>query len=355
MARGFNDVNKGVQRSRIGKMIDASLDVVKQERRWPKKKLSPSMFPICSIQEYAKQRFQNIRGYISGQSGAMLSIFAGSGTNMHSTVQDALGNSGQLVGHWDCSNRDCKEHAKTKSVYENGKKVKAGKHTRYRSTDNMCPTCGKPMAYAELKILFKGLKGYVDGLIDNLDGTYSLLDLKSTTVAKAESGAFFVTYHQLQIMTYAYVLRKRYGYKIVDYTLVYVPRDNPKKFVERTFIFDAAESKRAYTFMMTQINAWSAVMLSVKEDDAKHAIEHKPCKSEKFYWDEFHGYDVCPFVDVCFLESHLYSKLKELDERIKANPEWTYAEIVKPTREKKPQGLFNKGPRQTRGPKRTQI
>jgi len=324
--------------SRIGKMIDAALDVTNQEQRYPKKRVSPSMFPVCSVQELAKQIFQKHRGHMTGESGTMLNIFAKAGTGMHESLQNALGHSGQMVGHWKCANKKCDEHAKTKDVWANGKRVKKGKFTRTNSTDNICPCCKKPMDYSELKVLYKSLKGYVDGLIDNLDGTYSLIDLKSTTVTKATDGTFFVKYHRYQIATYAYLLKKRYGYNIVDYTLVYVPRDNPKKFVEKSFVFDEQESVAAFDFMMVQINAWDATIKALKKNDPLIAIEKKPCKSEEFYWNEFHGYDRCPFVDHCFITSRLVEFLEQMEKRILANPEFTYAEVVKADR-KQQQGL----------------
>ncbi|AXG66613.1 putative exonuclease [Dickeya phage vB_DsoM_JA13] len=317
-----------------------ALDVTVPEKRYPKKRVSPSMFPICSIQEYAARLYEKHNKHLSGESGTMLNIFAKAGTGMHESIQNALGNTGQMVGHWKCSNPDCEEHPKTKSVYENGKRIKKGKHTRTHSCDNICPKCKKPMAYSELKVLYKSLKGYVDGLIDNLDGTYSLIDLKSTTVTKAADGTFFVKYHRYQIATYAYILKKRYGYNIVDYTLVYVPRDNPKKFVEKSFVFDEAESKIAYKFMMKQIRAWDAVMKSVRKKDPSYAIEKKPCKSPEYYWDEFHKYDTCPFVDHCFITSRMVAFLGEMEKRIMANPSLSFAEVVKtnPSAVKKMEG-----------------
>ncbi|AQT28701.1 putative exonuclease [Erwinia phage vB_EamM_Yoloswag] len=343
--RTFDAVPKFIDHrklSRIGKMIDAALDhTVKERREYVKKRVSPSMFPICSVQEYAKQLYSKHNRAMTGESGTMLNIFAKAGTGMHESVQNALGFSGQMVGHWKCQNRKCAEHHKTKDVWKDGRRVKKGKYTRTNSTDNMCPNCKQPMAYSELKVLYKSLKGFVDGLIDNLDGTYSIIDLKSTMVSKAQDGSFFVKYHRYQIATYAYILSKRYGYNIVDYTLVYVPRDNPKKFVEKSFVYDEKEARAARDFMMKQINAWDATIKSLRKGDAKYAIKHKPCRSEKYYWDEFHGYDECPFLNYCFIESRLTEFLERLEQTIMANPDMTYAEVVRPQAEPQ-QGLVKK-------------
>lgn len=336
--------------SRIGKMIDAALDVKNQEKRWPKKRVSPSMFPICPIQETAKLIYQKHNKCMTGESGTLLNIFAKAGTGMHESIQNALGHSGQMVGHWKCTNEKCIEYPKTKGKTVDGK-YKKGKYTRTRSTNNRCPSCDQPMAYAELKVLYKSLKGYVDGLIDNLDGTYSLIDLKSTMVTKAADGSFFVKYHRFQIATYAYLLKKRYGYNIVDYTLVYVPRDNPKKFVEKTFVFDESEAKRAKDFMMTQIRAWDAAVKSAKTGDLLPAIKRKPCKSAEYYWDEFHGYDTCPFVDYCFIQSHMIDFMKKLEQRIMANPDLTYTEIISTGRKTQQQGLLPDKQKKSQRPK----
>lgn len=331
----------GPVRSRIGKMIDGALDYTIIEKRWPKKWLSPSMFPICSVQEYAKQLYQQVHGGVTGSAGTMLNIFAKAGTGMHESLQNSMGHSGQFYGHWKCVNKKCEQYPRTQSQVVDGKYIR-GKHTRLRSTNNICPSCGDAMAYDEFKVLYKKLKGYVDGIIDNLDGTYSLIDFKSTTVTKAADGSFFVAYHQLQIATYAWVLKKRYGLNIIDYTLIYVPRDNPKKFVEKTFVFDDKEAKRAKNFLMVQMNAWRAVLKSAETHNPKEAIKHKPCASQEFYWNKFHGYDTCPFVDFCFIPSRLTKRLEEIERRIKADPQLTYMEIVTPRAEKHQKGLTNR-------------
>lgn len=344
--RTFDNVPKFLDHrklSRIGRMVDAALDhVVVERREYIKKRVSPSMFPMCSIQEYAKLLYSKHNRAITSNSGTMLNIFAKAGTGMHESIQNALGNSGQMVGHWKCTNKNCPEHIKTKDVWKDGKRVKRGRYTRTRSTNNKCPKCKKEMAYSELKVLYRTLKGYVDGLIDNLDGTFSIIDLKSTTVSKAQEGTFFVTYHRYQIATYAYILSSRYGYNIRDYTLVYVPRDNPKKFVEKSFVYDKKEAKEAKAFMEKQIDAWEAVLKSINKNDPLPAMKHKPCSSAKFYWDKFHGYETCPFVDSCFIQSHLIDHLAQLEKLILANPEMTYTELVTPKKHVEQQGLIKK-------------
>jgi len=330
--------------SRIGRMIDAALDhTVKERREYVKKRVSPSMFPVCSVLEYAKLLYSKHNKAMTGESGTMLNIFAKAGTGMHESVQNALGASGQMVGHWKCTNRKCEEHHKTKDVWRDGKRVKKGKFTRTRSTNNKCPKCKLPMDYVELKVLYKSLKGYVDGLIDNLDGTYSIIDLKSTTVTKATDGTFFVKYHRYQIATYAYILSSRYGYKIRDYTLVYVPRDNPKKFVEKSFVYDEQEAKTARDFMMRQINAWDSSVRSIEKGDPRDAIKHKPCKSEKQYFEEMHSeYNPCPLVNYCFITSHLTKFLADFEQSVMANPDLTYTEIVSPRKAQEQSGLVKK-------------
>lgn len=344
--RTFDNVPKYIdnrQLSRIGRMIDSALDhTVKERREYIKKRVSPSMFPVCSVIEYAKLLYSKHNRAMTGESGTMLNIFAKAGTGMHESVQNALGASGQMVGHWKCQNRKCEEHHKTKDVWRDGKRVKKGKYTRTRSTNYLCPKCKQPMAYVELKVLYKSLKGFVDGLIDNLDGTYSIIDLKSTTVTKAADGTFFVKYHRYQIATYAYILSTRYGYNIRDYTLVYVPRDNPKKFVEKSFVYDEKEAVSARDFMMRQIDRWDASVRSIEKGNPRDAIKHKPCRSEKQYFEEMHSdYNPCPFVNHCFIESRLTEFLAQVEQSILANPEFTYTEIVSP-RKTEQTGLVKK-------------
>lgn len=332
----------GREQSAIDKMIDKALDHVEISKGWPKKWISPSMFPICSVREYIKQQYQKKWGGVTQETGVMLEIFAGAGTGMHNAMQKGMAASGQFYGHWKCQNdKECSLGKAAKSSYKDGK-YKKGKYTRLRSTDNICPECKKPMKYEEIKILYKRLKGFVDGIIDNLDGTYSLIDFKSTMIKKAEDGSFFVKYHQLQISAYAYVLTTRYKMKIKDYTLIYMPRDNPKRFVSRTFKYDADAAKIAKNLVNEQLKAWEAVMESAKANDPAKAIKHKPCKSQDYYWNEFHAHEECPFVDFCFIDNRLKARLKEIEERINCNPQLTYAEVVRPQRKKEQQGLKKK-------------
>ncbi len=341
-------------KSPVDKMIDAALDRSEITKGWPKKWISPSMFPICSVQEYIKQLYQKKNGGVTQETGIMLEIFAAAGTGMHNAMQKGMALSGQFYGHWKCTNdKECSLAKKAKSSYVDGK-YKRGKYTRLRSTDNICPECKKPMKYEEIKILYKKLKGYVDGIIDNLDGTYSLIDFKSTMITKAEDGSFFVKYHQLQISAYAYVLTTRYKMKIRDYTLIYLPRDNPKRFVSRTFKYDAEAADTARKLVQAQLAAWEAVMSSVKDSDPTKAIKHKPCATQEFYWEQFHGHNECPFVDYCFIDSRLKKRLQEIEERINANPQLTFAEVVKPQRRKEQTG-FKKKPYRKERPRIRQI
>lgn len=327
--RSMSSVSYGVTRSRLGKMVDRALDHEVKSKNWPKKRISPSMFPICSVQEYVKQLMQKQYGGVPAKSGTMLNIFARAGSGMHEALQNAMGESGQFFGHWKCTNKECTEYPHTQGYVDDRGRYVKGKHTRVRSTNNKCPCCKKSMAYVEFKILYKNLKGFVDGIVDNLDGTYSLLDFKSTTVTKAGDGTFFVHYHQMQIATYAWILKHRYGLNIIDYTLIYVPRDNPKKFVEKTFKFDDKEGYRAKKFMDIQLDAWDAVLESARTGDPRQAIKHKPCKSQEYYWEVFHGYDACPFVDFCFIPHHLRQALESVKNRIRNDPDLNFMEIVK--------------------------
>lgn len=317
------------QKTPVGRLIDSALDHVSAETGPVKKWLSPSMFPICPIVWFTKLVHQKNRGKSDTKASTLLNIFAASGIGAHKNIQDALGHSGQMHGNWVCVNRDCSKAKEAKSVYdENGKRIKKGRPTRTRSENNVCPECGSFLEYKELLILYKGIKGYVDAMIKNPDGTYSLVDLKSTTVDKAMNDRAFVAYQRKQILAYAYVLKRRYGYNIRDYTLVYLPRDNPKKFVSVEFALDAKEMRRGKKLLNGELRKWGAALEAVKTGKFSSIISEKPCKTEDQYWNEFHSYDKCPFVECCFSGSHLNARLIRFVEESAANKDMTYDVLV---------------------------
>ena len=319
MSRNLEPVFRST--SQVDRLVDAALDVERHSKGPKKKKLSPSMFPICPIKWFTYLFHQETRGYTESKATALLNIFADAGKAQHKHIQDALGHSGMMHGNWVCVNPECECAKAAKSVYDaSGKRTKKGKATRTRSENNICPKCGSIMDYKELLILYKGLKGYVDAVIKNPDGTYSLVDLKSTTVDKATNDRAFVAYQRLQIAAYAYVLKRRYGYDIVDYTLVYVPRDNPKKFVSVKFPFNAKEAKKAKRLIDGEVAKWSAAKKAVTTGDVFKIESLKPCKTEDQYWSEVHTYTQCPFTGCCFSSAQLHSKLKQFMQLSKASP-----------------------------------
>lgn len=326
----MRDLNAAVDtRSQIDKLVDSALDVSVKSKSPKKTKLSPSMFPICSVKWFMQLYHQERRGFLDAQSSTMLNIFADSGIAAHKHLQNALGYSGQMHGNWVCVNRECSEYPKTKSVYDDkGKRTYKGRATRYRSENNICPTCKSIMEYKELLVLYRGVKGYVDAVIKNPDGTYSLLDIKSATVDKAINDKALNSYQKLQILAYAYILKKRYGYNIVDYTLTYIPRDNPKKFKSYTFAFDSDAAREAKSIIRRELKKWRVAVDGAKTKKLGLVEKYKPCKSEDQYWSEVHTYVKCPILGVCFSSAELYSKLKQFMVLSDANPDLSLGEII---------------------------
>lgn len=128
-------------------------------------------------------------------------------TNTGLGIDEAVGaktKMGMIVGDWVCP--------------ECGKEEKL-------TTQPFC--CGFPMAYEEIKINYKGIRGHLDTLY--LFQKFAVVDYKTTSLQNAESMSSNPPEGYVeQILSYAYLLRKQYRIKIEYVMLVFIPRDNPQ-------------------------------------------------------------------------------------------------------------------------------
>tara|TARA_B100000214_G_scaffold375607_1_gene363329 strand:- start:4606 stop:5721 length:1116 start_codon:yes stop_codon:yes gene_type:complete len=275
-------------------------------------KLRPSSFPKCPVLDWmALYRYKKL-GKIEERHSFSQDYFTGVGTVVHEIIQHHIGNTKQVYGNWKCINLKCKKGQEACTLRDaTGKVVQEGKMTSFHTTDNLCPSCKRPMFYEELEISAMGSTGHVDCVLVIRDGKWWVVDYKTTLKRKVDSGELPESKHLYQLRAYAYILKFEYDLPIQGFSLVYLPRDNPFKFFEYSHSFDNkeefAEAKKVLT---TEKFKWDGAERANKTGKYEYAVERKPCKCTEDYYEVMDFYDPCPLLDICFkrkkLDSFLY-------------------------------------------------
>lgn len=260
----------------------------------------PSAFPICSILTYVKLIKGCSSGYWEREKSFAGDFFTSIGTQAHSVTQYHIGDSGQIWGNWKCINPQC---AKSND-----------KITRTKTTNNKCPACQTSMEYVEIEIKYKGLTGHIDCIIYLGNNMYWVGDYKTTTKYKLDSGKLPEKQHLLQIPAYVWVLRTKYKMNVVGFSLLYLSRDNPFKFIEKPFKWNDKWQHDIGKMIKRQRQAYQAALTSLFNQDHKQAVEHKLCSSREYYDKHVNYYTPCPLLDVCFSPKRLRKELIELEE-----------------------------------------
>lgn len=298
----------------------------------------PSSFPQCPIINYLRKVWYDAAGYNLAERSCSMDYYCDVGTTVHETVQFHMGDSGSQFGHYRCINEKCKKGRAGKNKLDAaGNIVKAGKLTRKNTFNNKCPSCKERMFYEELTVKYKGLKGHVDGVIRLPDGRYWIIDYKTSSMKKIQKGEYPEKKHLYQLPIYAYILKKKYGFDVAGFSLIYIPRDNPFCFYEYAEPWSKKWDKHSIKILKTQKRQWVAYEKTIETKNLDHIIEAKPCKCESSYMKTMYsGFDHCPMRDICF-SARLKPALKtwrELAES-KSIEDATLAEAVKLITEKK--------------------
>lgn len=272
----------------------------------------PSSFPLCSILVYMRLIKGTSVGRFESERSAAGDYFTSVGTTAHENIQFHMGFSGKVFGDWSCRNRACAKGRRALDLYDaKGQLVRKGKLTTKNSTNNLCPKCSSPMEYVEKEINFNGLKGHIDCIIELSDGTYWVMDYKTSTKTKLESNKLPQKAHMKQIPAYCYVLRKKYKMKVVGFSVLYFSRDNPFNFYEHAERWSKEWTETCKTMIAQERLKFKSAVKSFKNLDPTLAIKHKPCKTLAFYEKEVAYYSECPMLDVCFNSRKLAGALAE--------------------------------------------
>lgn len=301
----------------VGKLYEQAMEnkLVLTKGRRPE--FRPSAFPMCSILIYRKLVMGASLNQFEEERNAAGDYFMSVGTTAHENIQYHMGYTGQVFGDWKCTNfGQCSKGNDGLSIYnKHGQCIRPGIITVRNSTNNMCPECGLGMDYVEKEIKFKGLKGHIDGIIELPDGGYWLIDYKTTTKNKLNSGKLPVPTHLKQLPTYCYVVKKKYGLDVRGFSLLYFSRDNPFYYLEVSREWNGGWDNRIDKLIVEEKKKFFGGVESFATRDMKHAVETKPCCSKKFYEEEMGFYTPCPMLSVCFNKNKLEREIKQMQRK----------------------------------------
>lgn len=260
-------------------------------------KLRVSGFPFCGLQT----AYKKIAGIKETKHDAGMPFYTSVGTAAHLVFQRYLGQKGQVWGDWKCYNKECN-------------------HIVRFSLKTRCPQCKSEMEYEEFEVkAFKHLSGHIDGVYQADDGTYWIIDYKTSSVKtirlhRKQGDVFPYSKNKAQIMTYCALIEKKYGIKISGWSLLYVARDDPFM-VEVCSDFVTDKAKRSIIKKCKLYDdQWSAILELTKPGSLDFLVDTKPCRTYDFYLEHFKGFKGCPLEAVCFtkrLPSFVHEALED--------------------------------------------
>lgn len=135
-----------------------------------------------------------------------MAYFTSVGTTVHEVMQRYHGKTGQFLADWHCP------------VCKKWKRM---------SHEPMC--CGKLSEYHELLIRLPTVVGHIDGVYKASDGSYWIVDYKTTSTAAVNGGKVNNPgrAYTEQVEAYAWAMGEQYNVRIKGVCLMFIIRDNP--------------------------------------------------------------------------------------------------------------------------------
>lgn len=262
--------------------------------------LRPSAFPTCSILSFIAIGEYNKYKNILQDETLFSHFFTSVGTTVHETVQTWTGKAIKLLADWRCTNLDC-ERSECKKEECDNKKCKDLSHAATtRKIGNICKKCSHPMEYNELEVEHGIITGHVDVILSLGSGKFWAGDYKTCSLKKLEELKSPPINYIYQILTYAYILKVEYDIDIKGFSIFYIARDNPTKYLEFPYDFDSKAIEQAKKLIKEETVKYKSAQSALKFNDIDYVIDTKPCKSKLQYDKLFGSFKGCPFVDVCF-------------------------------------------------------
>lgn len=273
------------------------LELPDLQRRTPS--LRVSGFPFCGLQTLINRQDTEQHTHDMG-----MPYYTSVGTAAHLVFQRYFGNKGSIFGNWKCYS--CKNVLRL-------------------STIKLCPICGNEMEYEELEVAYgKHLTGHVDGIFQASDGSYWILDYKTTSskalrTHKKEGDLLPYGKNVHQIMAYCALIEHQYGMKISGWFLLYIVRDDPKQ----SACFGDSISRDVKENILDICDLYNRQMTAIQKFEATQSkkavtflIETKPCPDREYYLEHMKGMKDCPLLSVCFTD-----RLQEAVEDVLHPPE----------------------------------
>lgn len=287
--------------SHVGKVYAQVMDssIITPNGRGPEYR--PSSFPICPILVHMQFMLAAEHGYYQSNMAAGGGYFTSVGTAAHENIQYYMGPTKKVFGDWKCRNPRCQKHHDARDLYdEKGVMYRKGKLTSKNTTENDCPECGVACEYVEKCIDYFGLKGHIDCIYEMPDGTYWVMDYKTTTKGLMKGNKLPKREHLMQVPTYCYVLEKKYGMKISGFSLLYLSRDNPYEFKEKAERWGERRREETRKLIIQQKKIYRSAVNSFIQNKPELAIKTKPCQCPDDYERLMPAYEPCPMEKVCF-------------------------------------------------------
>ena len=136
----------------------------------------------------------------------MMAYYVTVGSAVHTVMQNYLSRSGKFLADYYC--KRCGTYYPLSHVHS---------------------CCGHPTEYEEVQISFLRIGGHIDGIFQDSQGHYWILDFKTTSMKSApEKQKKPGDAYSEQVESYAYLLYRQYGIRVKGAILCFLPRDNPR-------------------------------------------------------------------------------------------------------------------------------
>lgn len=250
--------------------------------------LRPSSLPFCGLRRFFTFATKGIPTSRFMDSGGHYNV--NMGTQAHELVQDVMARGGRIWGDWECSS--CR-------------------HKRHWSTLAACPKCGSRMNYHEIEVAWRAWRGHIDGVYQDSNGDFWIIDYKTTSEAKIVKGKIEVAVtYRAQQERYVVFVEQKYQVKVKGWALIYASRDNiyTKNHII-TEVISTAKKEALLKQAILESNLHKKMWKIASVADLDPFVEHKLCGSVQDHNKNF-PWEACPFKDKCFDEGKRLRALK---------------------------------------------
>ena len=244
-----------------------------------------SQLPFCPTSLVLEYK---LKGLFRGMD-LMGSYFTSVGTAVHEVMQRYLCLSGRFLADYVCHECGTVHHLSTK---------------------HEC--CGFDTHYHEVQIDFLGIKGHIDGIFQDRNGDWWILDFKTCSVSgaakkKTSPGVGYIE----QVESYAYLLYRQYGIQVKGTMLVFLPRDNPRSPVVWTQPVDMGKFKVIHARLKHYRALHKQALAAVTARDVWALTKHR-CTNQYCRYCKLSDTALKALIKQAFLSSAVALPLSEL-------------------------------------------